>query len=107
MNNSVSEGSHLFVKWKEGLATTCSCPFQSAMPLYSSKMTRYYLNYVCVCAAGYCNPGPLPAAGQEGAVKLISSNKAMIPEMRLAYLHLSNPGYPGRSIKNVRLLARV
>lgn len=57
--------------------------FSLVMPLYSLFKDDKVLFELCfwVCKAGSLQSRPIARAGQEGAVKLISSNKAMILEM--------------------------
>lgn len=103
----VSEGSHLFVKWKEGLATTCSCPFQSGNAFVFSLQRWQGIIYVCGFAKrGHCNPGPLPGLDRKG---LWSWSALTKPWFQRCDWYISPSfktlGILGRSIKKCETLA--
>lgn len=66
--SGVSGRSHLFVKWKD-LAIMCSCAFSESGNafVFSSKMTKGLLNYVCSFARqSHHSQGPLAGLDRKG-----------------------------------------
>lgn len=87
----VSEGSHLFVKWKEfKILHVAVAHFQSGNAAFSLQRWQGIIWTMFVgLQSGVIAIRPIARAGQEGLAD--RSNKAMIPEMWLVYSHLSKP----------------